>query len=135
MPKHMSPFGIYSDRPTVSDAIDVLRGAGYQITDTSVVSHRNEGNQALAHEMRRKAPEGAAMGAAVGAAIGAVLGAVLAWLSATGKLPAGGLRPFVAAGAAMAAFAGAGGGGAMGWLIGWFAGQRARAAVRSGEQV
>ena len=78
MPKHMSPFGIYSDRPTVSDAIDVLRGAGYQITGTSVVLHQNEGNQAFAHEMGRKAPAGAAMGAAVGAAIGAVL----AWLSA-----------------------------------------------------
>jgi hypothetical protein len=131
MPKHMSPFGIYSDRPTVSDAIDVLRGAGYQITGTSVVLRQKEGNQAFEHEMGRKAPAGAALGAAVGAAIGAVL----AWLSATGKLPAGGLRPFVAAGAAMAAFAGAGGGGAMGWLIGLFAGQRARAAVRSGEQV
>jgi hypothetical protein len=126
MPKRMSPFGIYSDRPTVSDAIDVLRGAGYRIAGTSVVLHQSEDTRAFEYEMGRRAPGEAAMGAAVGAAVGAVL----AWLCATGKLPPGGLRPFVDAGAAMAAFAGAGGGGAIGWVIGFFAQQRVRTAVR-----
>ena len=86
MPKHMSPFGIYSDRPTVSDAIDVLRGAGYRIAGTSVVLHQSEDTKAFEHEMGRRAPGEVAMGAPIGAAVGAVL----AWLCATGKLPPGG---------------------------------------------
>ncbi|HXP61590.1 MAG TPA: hypothetical protein VN829_13925 [Dongiaceae bacterium] len=124
----MSPFGIYSDRPTVSDAIDVLRGAGYRIVNTAVLLRENEGKKGLGHETTGGAPAGAAMGAVVGAAIGATL----AWLSATGRFPVGDWRPFADTGRTMAAFAGAGAGGAMGWLIGLFAGARRR---RRGEQV
>jgi hypothetical protein len=85
MPKYMSPFGIYSDRPTVSDAIEVLRGAGYRIVNTSVLLRENAGKNDLEHEMSGGAPAGAAMGAVVGAATGAAL----AWLSATGRFQVG----------------------------------------------
>ena len=76
MAKNTSVMGIYTDRTTVSDAINVLHKAGYRATDISVLSSDNQGSKDFAHEKRTKALEGAATGAAAGA----VIGAVLAWL-------------------------------------------------------
>src|ERR1035441_3543017 len=59
MAKNMSVIGIYPDRTTVSDAVDVLHRAGYRATDTSVLSSENQGSKDFAIEQRTKALEGA----------------------------------------------------------------------------
>ena len=118
MAKNISVMGIYSDRTTASDAVNVLRKAGYRSTDISVLASDNPGSKDFAHEKRTKALEGAATGTAAGA----VVGAALAWFVSMhpGTLPA--LGHLAAAGPALAAFAGAGGGGAVGWIAGLLAG-------------
>jgi hypothetical protein len=75
MAKNTSVMGIYPDRTTVSDAVNVLNKAGYRAMDISVLSSDNQGSKDFAHEKHTKAPHGAA----VGAATGAVVGAALAW--------------------------------------------------------
>src|SRR5271165_2937603 len=75
MAKNTSAMGIYPDRTTVSDAINVLHKAGYRTTDISVLSSDNPGSKDFALEKRTKALEGAATGAAAGA----VVGAAAAW--------------------------------------------------------
>jgi hypothetical protein len=121
MAKNTSVMGIYPDRTTVSDAINVLHKAGYRATDISVLSSDNQGSKDFAHEKRTKMLEGAATGAAAGA----VVGAALAWFVAaqTVTIPALG-PPLVAAGPVLAALAGAGAGGALGWIVGSLAGLR-----------
>lgn len=118
MAKNTSVIGIYTDRTTVSDAIDVLHKAGYRATDISVLSSNNQGSKDFGHEKHTKASQGAATGAAVGA----VVGAALAWCASiqTGAIP--GLAPLVAAGPVLAALAGVGAGGALGWMAGLLAG-------------
>jgi Heat induced stress protein YflT len=118
MAKNTSVIGIYEDRATVSDAIDVLRKAGYRPTDISVLSSENQGSKDFAHQKRTKALEGAAAGAAGGA----LAGAALAWFVSTGTMT--GLTQLVAAGPVLSALAGAGAGGALGWLSGLLAGMR-----------
>lgn len=118
MAKNTAVFGIHPNRTIVSDAMDVLRQAGYRNTDIAVLLPDNQGPKDFAHEKSTKAPEGAATGAATGAA----LGAVLAWLVAVGVFRIPNLTPFLTAGPMMAALAGAGSGGALGWLIGFLAG-------------
>ena len=120
MAKNTSVMGIYTDRTTVSDAISIMRKAGYRATDISVLASDNEGSKDFAHEKRTKGLEGAA----IGAAAGSVIGLVSAWLVAiqTATIPA--LAPLVAAGPVVAALAGAGGGGALGWIVGLLAGMR-----------
>lgn len=120
MAKNTSVIGIYEDRTTVSDAINVLQKAGYRATDISVLSSDNQGSKDFAHEKRSKALEGAAAGTVAGAAAGAVL----AWWLSTqaGRIP--GLAPLAAAGPALATLAGAAAGGALGWLVGFLAGLR-----------
>jgi hypothetical protein len=120
MPKNTSVIGIYPDRNTVSDAINVLRRAGYRTTDVSVLSSDNQGSKDFAHEKRTKALEGAALGA-VG---GAVIGAALAWLVSTQIVTISALRPLVDAGPVLATIAGAGAFGALGWVVGFLAGTR-----------
>jgi hypothetical protein len=120
MAKNTSVIGIYEDRATVSDAIDVLHRAGYRATDISVLSSDNQGSKDFAHEKHTKAPEGAALGAAVGA----VVGAALAWFASIQTATITGLGPLVAAGPVLAALAGTGAGGALGWIAGWLAGVR-----------
>jgi len=120
MARNTSVMGIYSDRTTVSDAINVLHNAGYRATDISVLSSDNQGTKDFAHEKHTNAPEGAAMGAAVGAAAGAVL----AWLVSIQTVTITGLGPLVAAGPVLAALAGAGAGGMLGWIAGLLAGLR-----------
>jgi hypothetical protein len=118
MAKNLSVLGIYPDRTTVSDAISVLRKAGYRSADIAVFSAENQGSKDFAHEKGSKAPEGAAAGAAGGAIAGALLG----WLVATGVIAIPGLEPLTAVRPVMAALAAAACSGALGWLIGLFIG-------------
>ncbi len=73
MARNTSVMGIYTDRSTVSDAINVLQKTGYRATDTAVLWSDNQASKDLAHEKRTKALEGAATGAAAGAMVGAAL--------------------------------------------------------------
>ena len=120
MSKNTSVIGIYPDRTTVSDAINVLQKAGYRATDISVLSSDNQGSKDFALVKRTKALEGAAAGAAVGA----VVGAALAWFASIQSATVTGLVPLVAAGPVLAALAGAGVGATLGWLVGLLAGSR-----------
>ena len=120
MSKNTSVIGIYPDRTTVSDAINVLHKAGYRPTDISVLSSDNQGSKDFALMKRSKALEGAAAGAPVGA----LIGAALAWFASIQSGTIAGLVPLVAAGPILTALAGAGAGGALGWLVGLLAGSR-----------
>jgi len=118
MSKNTSVIGIYPDRKTVSDAINVLHKAGYRATDISVLSSDNQGTKDFGHEKHNRAAQGAATGAAAGAVVGAALG----WLASTQTVAIAGLGQLIAAGPVLAALAGAGAGGALGWIAGWIAG-------------
>ena len=118
MARNTSVMGIYPDRTTVSDAINVLQKAAYRATDISVMSSDNQGSKDFAHQKRSKALEGAATGAAVGA----VVGAALAWFVSIQTVPIAGSGPLVAAGPVLVALAGAAAGGALGWIVGFLAG-------------
>jgi|SRR5580658_9940336 hypothetical protein len=118
MGKNTSVIGIYEDRTTVADAMEVLLKAGYRAADISVLMSDNLGSKDFAHEKHSKAPAGAGAGAAVGAAVGAVL----AWLDSNQVVSVAGLGPLVAAGPSLAALAGAGAGGALGWMAGLLTG-------------
>ena len=122
MARQTSVIGIYPDRATVSDAINVLHKAGYRTTDISVLSSDNQGTKDFAHEKQTRALQGSSIGAVAGAAIGAPL----AWFVSTQTFTAAGpgLAPLIAAGPVVAAAAGAGAGGALGWMVGLLAGLR-----------
>ena len=120
MAKNTSVMGIYTDRTTVSDAINVLHKAGYRPTDISVLSSDNQGSKDFAHDKRTKALEGAATGAAAGA----VIGAVVAWLASSQIVTISALAPLVGAGPVVAALSGAGACGTLGWIAGSLAGMR-----------
>jgi hypothetical protein len=120
MTRNISVIGIYPDRTTVSDAVDVLHKVGYRTIDISVLSSDNPGSKDFGHEKRTKALEGAATGAAAGA----LVGAILAWLVATQAVAINVLGPLVAAGPVFAAMAGAAAGGTLGWILGLLAGAR-----------
>jgi hypothetical protein len=111
-------MGIYPDRRTVSDAINVLQKKGFRALDISLLTSDDSGSKDFAHENRTKAPQGAAAGAVAGA----VAGAALAWLASTQPAILPALGPLVAAGPVLAALAGAGAGGALGWVAGFMAG-------------
>ena len=118
MARNISVMGIYTDRTTVSDAIDVLNKAGYRATDISVLSSENQGSKDFALQKRTRALEGAAAGAAAGA----VIGAVLAWLVAIQTATIDVVAPLVAAGPVLTALAGSGACGTLGWVAGLLAG-------------
>lgn len=120
MARNISVIGIYPDRTTVSDALNVLHKAGYRAMDVSVLSTDNQGTKDFAHEKHSKAPQGAATGTAVGA----VIGAALAWCVSSQIVHIAGLESLVAAGPLLAALAGAGAGGVVGWMVGLLAGIR-----------
>ncbi len=120
MTKNTSVIGIYPDRTTVSDAIDVLHKAGYRATDVSVLASENQGSKDFALEKRTKALEGAATGTAAGA----MVGAALAWFVCIQTVTINSLAALVAAGPVLAALAGAGAGAALGWIAGLLAGLR-----------
>jgi hypothetical protein len=110
----MSVMGIYPDRTTVSDAVNVLQKSGYRATDISVLSSDNQGSKDFAHVKRSKALEGAA----VGGFAGAVVGAALAWFVSLHPQGIAAFGPLVAAGPVLASIAGSGAGGALGWIVG-----------------
>jgi hypothetical protein len=124
MAKNTSVIGIYPDRTTVADAINVLNKAGYRAADISVLSSDNQGTKDFALEKHTKGLSGAA----VGAVVGAVIGAASAWFVSTHTLaipwagPLAVAAALVAAGPVLAALAGAGAGGTLGWIIGLLAG-------------
>jgi hypothetical protein len=118
MARNTSVMGIYPDRTTVSDAVNVLNKAGYRPMDISVLLSDNQGTKDFAHEKHTKASHGAA----IGALAGAVVGAALAWFISTHPTTFTGLGSFVAAGPLLAALAGVGAGGAVGWIVGLLAG-------------
>lgn len=120
MARNTSVMGIYSDRTTVSDAINVLQKTGYRATDISVLSSDNQGSKDFVLGERTKALEGAATGAAAGALVCAALACVVAIQTVTISV----LGSLVAAGPVMAGLAGAGAGGALGWILGLLAGRR-----------
>src|SRR5690349_21966689 len=112
--KNTAVFGIYRDRATVEDAVDMLRQAGFRHTDISVLFPYNEGTKDFAAEKNTKAPEGTATGAGTGAVIGGTLG----WLAGIGALAIPGVGPLIAAGPIVAALTGVGVGGAIGGISG-----------------
>jgi hypothetical protein len=118
MVKNTAVMGIYPDRTTVSDAVDVLRKAGYRATDVSVLASDNQGTKDFAIEKRTRALEAAAAGAAVGAAVGTAI----AWFICIQGVTFAGSAPLVAAGPVLGGAAGAGAGGALGWIAGLVAG-------------
>jgi len=118
MARNTSVMGIYPDRTTVSDAINVLRKSGYRTTDISVLASDNQGSKDFALEKHSKALQAAA----IGAAAGSIVGAGLAWLIAMQMLPAPDLAFLVTAGPVLASFAGTGAGGAIGWIVGLLSG-------------
>jgi hypothetical protein len=119
MAKNTSVIGIYVDRATVSDAIDVLHKTGFRATDISVLSSDNQKSKDFACEERTKALEGAGAGAAAGAVVCAALAA---FVSIQQSVTIASLAPLVAAGPVLSALAGAGAGGALGWIAGLLAG-------------
>ena len=118
MARNTSVMGIYPDRTTVSDAINVLRKIGYRTADISVLSSDNQGSKDFAHEKHTRALQRAA----IGAAAGAVVGAALAWLVSIQMLSAPLPGTLLVAGPVLAALAGAGAGGTLGWIAGLLAG-------------
>src|ERR1044071_6854309 len=120
MTRNTSVIGIYPDRTTVSDAVNVLHKAGFRATDISVLSSHNQGSKDFAHDKRTKALEGAATGAAAGA----LIGSALAWLASIQAVTITALAPLVTAGPVIAALAGTGACGALGWMVGLLAGMR-----------
>lgn len=120
MARNMSVFGIYSNRATLSEALNTLKKSGYRAADLSVLSSDDQGSKDFAHVKQNKALHGAALGAVAGA----VVGAALAWFISTQPVIINALAPLVTAGPVFAAMAGAGLGGALGWIVGLVAGSR-----------
>ncbi len=120
MASNISVMGIYPDRTTVSDAVNVLQKAGYRPIDISVLSSDNQGTKDFGHERRTKALEGAA----TGAAIGALVVAALAWFVSIQTVTTASFGALVTAGPVVSALAGAGAGGILGWILGLLAGTR-----------
>src|ERR1700704_4215280 len=112
--KNTAVFGIYRDRTSVENAVDILRQENFRNTDISVLFPENQGTKDFAHEKNTKAPEGAATGAGSGAVIGGTLG----WLTGIGALAIPGLGPFIAAGPIMGLLSGVGVGGTVGGMAG-----------------
>jgi hypothetical protein len=112
--KNTAAFGIYRDRLSAENAVDVLREANFRNTDISALLPENLGTKDFAHQKNTKAPEGVTAGATTGAVVGGGLG----WLVGIGALALPGLGPFIAAGPIVSLLAGAGAGGAIGGLAG-----------------
>jgi hypothetical protein len=112
--RDIAAFGLFRDRPSLEQAIELLRSAGFRNSDISMLMQESPGTKDLAHEAHSKAPEGATAGAAAGAVVGGVMG----WLIGIGVLAVPGVGPVVAAGPIVATLAGMGAAGTAGGLIG-----------------
>lgn len=120
MTKNTSVMGIYSNRSTVSEALNILKKAGYRAADISILSSDDQGSKEFAHVKQNKA----LYAAAIGAAAGAVIGAALAFLLSNQLVNFAAFGPLVAAGPILGTLAGAGAGGTLGWIIGLLVGFR-----------
>jgi hypothetical protein len=107
-------FGIASSALQAESIVNDLKGAGFSMSDISVLFPDRGGTRDFAHEKNTKAPEGATAGAGAGGLLGGGLG----WLVGIGSLAIPGLGPFIAAGPIMAALSGAAVGAAVGGLTG-----------------
>src|SRR5580700_11932551 len=114
MAKNTAVFGIYRDRMSAENAVDVLREANFRNTDISALLPENLGTKDFAHEKNTKAPEGVAAGVTTGAVVGGGLG----WLAGIGALAIPGIGPLLAAGPIVALLAGAGAVGMAGGIVG-----------------
>ena len=94
MASNTSVMGIYTDRATVSEAINVMDKAGYRAADISVLTSDNQGSKDFAHVKHNKALRGAA----IGAAAGAMVGAALAWYISSQPVTITALAPLAATG-------------------------------------
>ena len=112
--RNTAAFGIYPDQPSVSEAVEAFKRAGFRNTDISVLFPENTGNKDFGHEKHTKAPEGAVAGASTGAIIGGALG----WLAGIGALAIPGIGPFIAAGPIVAMLSGIGAAGVVGGFAG-----------------
>jgi len=70
-------LGMYPDYPSVENAVDVLKRAGFRNKDISVLFPDKAGSKAFAHDTGTRAPEGAAAGAGTGAVLGGTLGGLV----------------------------------------------------------
>ncbi len=118
MASNTSVMGIYTDRATVSEAINVMVKAGYRAADISVMASENQGSKAFGHVKHNMALRVAA----IGAVVGAVAGSASAWLISNQPATIPALAFLATAGPIIAAAAGAGAGGALGWIIGFLIG-------------
>jgi hypothetical protein len=112
--KNIAAFGLFKDRPSVEEAVDRFKNAGFRNADISILLPENVGSKDLAHEKHTKAPEGVA----AGVSSGAILGGALGWLVGIGALAIPGVGPFLAAGPIVTALAGVGAVGALGGITG-----------------
>ena len=107
-------FGIAKGEAQAIKITEDLKAAGFSNNDVSVLFPDKSGTRDFAHDLKSKAPEGAAAGAGTGA----ILGGGLGWLAGIGALAVPGVGAFIAAGPIMAALAGAAAGGAVGGITG-----------------
>lgn len=114
MAKNIAVFGIYPDRQSLEQGVELMRQSGFRGTDISVLLPENIGNKDFTHVKESKAPEGAV----AGAGSGAILGGALGWLAGIGALAIPGVGPLIAAGPIVAMLTGAGAAGIIGGLTG-----------------
>ena len=118
MASNTSVMGLYTDRATASEAVNLMVKAGYRAADISVMESDNQGSKAFAHVKHNMALRGAAIGAAAGAIAGAALG----WFIPSQPVIITALAPLAVAGPVIAAVTGSGAGGTLGWIVGFLLG-------------
>ena len=107
-------FCIVKSEQQAARIVDDLQRAGFSNNDISALFPDKGSTRDFAHEMKTKAPEGAATGATTGG----VLGGALGWLAGIGALAIPGVGPLIAAGPIMGLLGGAAVGAATGGLAG-----------------
>jgi hypothetical protein len=107
MASNIAVYGLYRDRPSVEEAVESLKQAGFRNTDISVLLPDNASGKDFALS-----------NSTTGAGSGAVLGGALGRMAGFGLLAIPGLGPFIAAGPVMSLLAGVGVDGAFGSLVG-----------------
>jgi len=115
--RNQSLFGLYPDRSSADDAVNLLMDSGFAMTDISLLVPENLGTKDFAFEKHTKAPEGALVGGGSGAFIGGALG----WLAGMGTLAVPGIG-LAAAGPVMGMLGGIGAGSLLGGLAGAISG-------------
>lgn len=111
--RDQSLFGLYPDRVSADDAVNLLIDSGFAIADISLVVPENQGTKDFGYEKHTKASEGAVFAGGSGAFIGGALG----WLAGMGALAVPGIG-VAAAGPVMGMLGGIGAGSILGGLAG-----------------